>query len=103
MTKEKINYKDIIALGFKRQDENDSVFYDENGYDWFIVTKRISKSFYMNWDCETHFVELIREKKGDILNRIDLINLDAVKGMIDFFTKTNSKKGEDNNYIYQTS
>ena len=71
--KDGIRYKDVIDLGFKRQDTHDSVFFDDNGYVWFLVTKKLSKRRYLDWDCETHAVTLYKEDKDH--------NTDAVKTM----------------------
>ena len=38
-----VNYNDVISRGFKRENHSDKVFFDENGYEWFTVTKKLTK------------------------------------------------------------
>ena len=88
MEQSKVDYKDVIARGFKRSDESDGVFFDQNGYNWFIVTKDLTKRIFIDWDCETHFLTLIRaDKDGNIKGRIFLTGeLEELDRIIRFFT-----------------
>ena len=43
-----------ILYGFDREEHSDSIFFNQNGYDWFTVTKTLAKNLYIDWDCETH-------------------------------------------------
>ena len=54
-----VNYNDVISRAFKRENHSDKVFFDENGYEWFTVTKKLTKHIYIDWDCETHFLQLL--------------------------------------------
>ena len=84
-----VNYNDVISRGFKRENHSDKVFFDENGYEWFTVTKKLTKRIYIDWDCETHFLQLIRwnPKDGTIYGRIYLTGeLDELDRVIRFFT-----------------
>jgi hypothetical protein len=53
----KINYQAAIDLGFKRIDSPDQVWFDENGYDYFIVEKRIAPDGILYWNPKDHQVE----------------------------------------------
>ena len=96
-----ILYQQVIDLGFEREDQSDNTFFKQNGYDWFLVTKKLSKTLYLDWDCETHQVELIRwkPKDGDILNRRTLKTIEEIKDCIEFFTTENPKKKEVKAYF----
>jgi hypothetical protein len=99
-----ILYHEVIDLGFKREDQSDNIFFKENGYEWFLVTKKLSKGLYLDWDCETHRVELIRwvPKDGDILNRRTLVTVEEIKDCIEFFTTKQPKKKEVKAYFTAT-
>lgn len=86
MKQEKIDYQDVMDLGFKRQDEDDAVFFKQNGYDWFTVTKKLAKGIYLDWDSETKFVQLIRHKKGFIKAKYNVKDLAELKMIDSFFT-----------------
>jgi hypothetical protein len=79
----------MIDLGFKRKDQSDSLFVDQNGYEWLLVEMKLAKGFYLNWDSETHQVELVRwrPKNGDILGRLPIFSMDELKEIIEFFKK----------------
>jgi hypothetical protein len=99
-----ILYHEVIDLGFEREDCSDNNFYKQNGYDWFLVQKTLSKSLYLDWDCETHRVELIRwkPKDGSILNRRTLTTVESIKDCIEFFITEQPKKKEVKAYFTAT-
>jgi len=83
---EQINYSDVIELGFKRQDMDDQVFFNQNGYSWFLVTKKLTKGIVAEWDCEKKTVELVKyNKKSDVLGRLQITSLKDLIDLIDFF------------------
>jgi len=86
MKQDTIKYKDVIELGFKRKELDDDVFVSQHGYGWFIVTKKLSKTLYLDWDCADRTVTLIRNKKSNILSRLPIKNLDNLKDINSFFT-----------------
>ena len=93
MERQIITYKQCVDLGFKRTNENDSQWFNQYGYDWFLVEKYINKHLYFSWDCETRFVDLIRHNKEcDILGKIPVRNLQHLKELIHFFTNKENKK-----------
>lgn len=87
MTQQPIDYKDVIALGFLRQDEQDSVFFGQYGFKWFIVEIELTKSVKASWDCNSRLVELIRHKERSILGRMPIENLQHLKDMLSFYGK----------------
>lgn len=44
-------YKDLIDLGFKRDDclQNDSIWFDQHGYECFFLEKEIFKNTIIQW------------------------------------------------------
>lgn len=88
----KIYYKDVLELGFIRKDLNDDIFFNQYGFGWFIVTFKINKNLYLDWDCNTHEVTLIRNNKGDIMNKIIIEDLETLKKIISFYNEKNTKK-----------
>lgn len=70
----KINYKQVIALGFKRKEfGNDSVFFDQNGYEYFVAKQTILKTqgvkIVAYWHPETKEIELLYLKKENVISR----------------------------------
>jgi len=87
---EPIKYKDVIELGFKREEIHDSQYLDQFGYDYATVTKNITKSLYFDWDIETRYATLVRlknHKEGDIGNVLPITNLEHLKLLVKFFTE----------------
>jgi hypothetical protein len=86
---ERIQYHEIIALGFTEIKTNDSVYFQEFGFPYVIITKQLSKEIYLDWEKHTQFCELIRMDKpkvGSISKRYPVKNLAELKTIIDFFT-----------------
>ena len=71
-----IKYKDVINLGFKRIEANDTVFKDIYGYDYFIVyklIKTINKDRYetAEWNVTTQKVQVrIEDFDGNIISHV---------------------------------
>lgn len=69
-----IKYKETLDRGFKRKDlGNDSVWFDEFGYEWFITEKRLAKlgkgNITANWCPETKTIEVMRLIDGLVKSR----------------------------------
>ena len=86
MTQNEIDYKTVIDLDFKREDQTDSVFYNEYGFNWFIVTKKLTKRTYLDWDCNTRTVALKRiDKNHNIIGSLDIESFQKLENVINFF------------------
>jgi len=88
MKQEKINYDEIMALGFNEQVENDSVYEAQNGYPYSVITKDLTKRLSLDWEKETKLCSMIRvdKKKGhNIVAELPIMNLEHLKEIIDFF------------------
>ena len=64
-----IKYKETLDRGFKRKDlGNDSVWFNEFGYEWFITEKVLAElkkgNITANWCPETKTIEVMRLVDG---------------------------------------
>lgn len=92
MKQEKINYSEIMALGFTEEKHHDSVYEAKHGYSYCIITLQVSKKIYFDWEKETKLCKMVRlskPKTGDIGAELPIKNLDHLKEIINFFTKNN--------------
>lgn len=77
----KTKYKDLIKLGFKREEGIDNLFFEEHGFDYFFLTYE-KGSISFNWDSTT------REISMYINNRYYKdVELEEVKEIIDMLKK----------------
>jgi hypothetical protein len=92
MKQEKIKYSDIMNLGFKEVQCNDSVYEKEHGFPYCIITKKLTKVIYLDWQKDTKLCMMVRlynVKTGDIAAQLPIENLAHLNVVIDFFTKNN--------------
>lgn len=54
----KINYQAAIDLGFNRIDSPDPVWFEENGYEYFIVEKELGPNGTLYWKPKDHQIEI---------------------------------------------
>lgn len=81
-----IDYADVIDLGFERQNDHDSVFFDRYGFDYFLCTKELTSHIYIDWDVVTRTCTLIRHDEDlNILAQMPLRNNEEVIQMVNFF------------------
>lgn len=88
LTKGQFFYKDVMDLGFIRSDQEDNVFFNQNGYNYFICTKQLTKTIHLDWDSEDKTVRLIKtDKKGCHIRGTIMVNdMDQLKMYINFLT-----------------
>ena len=80
-------YKDIIDAGFKSEFVTDKNYFDQHGFEYEIITKKLSKRIYLDFQKETKTIELIRvNKEGWIQRRRKVHSLAEMKSIIEFFT-----------------
>lgn len=85
---EKINYSDIMDLGFTEEIIDDPVYFNEHGFEYSLITKKLTENIYLDWEKETKECSLIRidhPSKGNILGKMKLLGYDEVKRIIYFF------------------
>ncbi len=85
--KNKINYEDLLKLGFQREDIYDSVFYKQNGYTCFYFVCKVTKNMYFDWDVETKQVSLNFVKKEDILASIANCAIEDIESILRLFKR----------------
>jgi len=73
----KLNYTQVLDLGFKRIDVKDEIFFQQNGYHYFIVELKIGK-YSFEWDTRTHEINMF---KNNILiaNDIPVSTIEYIK------------------------
>jgi hypothetical protein len=87
---EEIWYKTVKNFGFKEKNIMDSAYFDQYGYPYKIISLKLSKTLYIDWDQTTRTCELIRQNKEcDILARMPIKDLAHLEEIIEFF------KGKD--------
>lgn len=89
MEQEKINYSEIMALGFTEDVQSDSVYEAEHGYKYCIITKQLTKKIYLDWEKDTKLCKMVRlskPKTGEIGAELPIKNLEHLKEMINFFS-----------------
>ncbi len=89
MKQEQIKYSDAIALGFEDEKDEDKVFFNEHGYQFFYMTKELTKKIYLDWNVETRICEMVRtdEKRGgSVMKRMPINDLKHLTEVVDFFT-----------------
>ena len=85
---EKIDYIDVIDLGFEEEIFDDCVFFNTYGFQYKIVTKQLTKKIYIDWYSVERTCKLVRvdsPKTGNIIAEMKLLNLEQVKQIIDFY------------------
>lgn len=84
---DEIAYGDIMDLGFEEEFIDDEIFFDQYGYRYSIVSKKLTKKLELDWDKQTRICKLLRmDSESNIRKSIKIKNLDDLKEIIDFFT-----------------
>ena len=82
-------YNELVKLGFERYDMNDRIAFDMYGFDDFFLFLKVSKDITFEWHWKNpEKVKMIRYKKHDIQNIIEIYTPERLDEMINFFTKT---------------
>lgn len=81
-----IKYSDVIRLGFKTQNVHDSVYFNEYGFEYEIITFKLNKYSYIDWAKESRKCEILKcDEEGTVLLRIDIPNLLELEKIIDIY------------------
>jgi hypothetical protein len=70
-------YDEVMSIGFKREEAEDDVFKDENGYPYFLVNFE-AQNFIIEWDVLSH--ELTLTVAHQLIGRI---TFDKAKAIIE--------------------
>lgn len=85
---EKFEYDVLLKKGFKREDCNDTVFFDLHGYNYFIFSKKLSESVYLDWDSVTQNVKIIKHNEShNILLNKKIESVEELDFIIELFKK----------------
>ena len=104
MQQQRVNYKDILALGFKETTcDSDSVYFDQHGFHYSIVCLKLAKKVFLYWNKATGFVELtVIGKDHAVIETIPIYDLKATKTVINSYSKRLKRKrfspGKDSVY-----
>jgi len=83
----KIPYHKIIALGFTEEVCHDSVYFNEFGFDYAIISFNLTKKIQILWAKETQFCKMQRyDKKENVLATLEIENLTTLENLINFYT-----------------
>ena len=52
---EQIKYHEIMSLGFKGDFCNNEVYFRENGFQYAIITLKLIKNIYIDWDKKHNY------------------------------------------------
>ena len=85
---EEIKYHEIMSLGFKEEFCYDEVYFRENGFQYAIITLKLTKNIYIDWDKRTQLAEMIRLDKDyvHIKKKMPIRDLLHLKEIVDFFS-----------------
>jgi hypothetical protein len=59
----KFEYQDLIENGFKRTNCEDSVWFLQYGFQYFILSKTLNEYAYFDWDIHTQRLAIIKHDK----------------------------------------
>lgn len=85
-----MTYREIMNLGFKEEFLSDSIFFDQHGFDYTIITKKMTKTIFLSWHKETKrawLVHIDSPKTGNIIGKIPVTSLQQMESIIKFFSK----------------
>lgn len=85
---EKIQYHEVMSLGFKEEFCHDEVYFRENGFQYTIITLRLTKNIYIDWDKRTQLAEIVRLDKDyvHIKKKMPIRDLLHLKEIVDFYS-----------------
>ena len=86
MKQERINYVEVINLGFTIKESENEAYFNKYGFKKRTITYQLPNCIYLDWDQLTGFCTLIRtDSYGSIIKKMPIINLDHLEDIYDFF------------------
>lgn len=85
---QKIHYRTIMDLGFKEEIQDDNVYEDEFGFEYSIITLKLTKKIYLDWCKDTQLCEIVRIDNNENMNikaERPIFNKEQLIEIIDFF------------------
>lgn len=89
MKQKEIDYSVLVELEFKvERDTNDKVFFNQHGYEWFIVSKKYMKGrICIDWDSTTRTCELRKiDKEGWVKSRMPILSEKMLRQVDEFLS-----------------
>lgn len=82
-----MNYQTLIDLGFKRIDCKDNVHFKIYGWDYFILTRKLTKNRELSFSpSEPDRVRLLKlDKQSNILLSLDIYDEGLLRNIIAIF------------------
>jgi hypothetical protein len=81
-----IKYIDVIRLGFKIEKANDNVYFNEYGFNYEIITFKLSENCEIDWAKESHKCEILKcDSEGNVLKKINIPNLEELQKIIEIY------------------
>ena len=88
MKQEKIDYCEIMALGFTEEKQYDSCYFNTYGFEYAIIEKKLTDKIYLDWEKESRTCKLIRidsQEDCNIMAEKSIKDLKHLKEIINFF------------------
>jgi hypothetical protein len=83
-----MDYDKIMALGFKEEIAEDKVYERKFGYSYSIITKKLTKDIYLEYQKDTRDCKMVRvDKKGNIKAVLTLDSIKEVEILVAFYGK----------------
>lgn len=85
---EKIDYNEVMKLGFKETFYDDAVYFKQNGFKYSIVELKLTKKIYLDWSKESKLCTMLRidnNRDCTILAEKPIRNLKHLKETVNFF------------------
>ena len=95
----KFDYKQIVDLGFQREDYHDAIHKETYGWHPFFMTLDLSDGISLDWDCETREIQMLRcDKESSILGRMKIKSEEMLIDILKFFGKIKTEEKPNIDY-----
>jgi hypothetical protein len=83
----KFKYREVINMGFEIIYCKDRVYFDQYGYDYYIITKELNRAIYLEWAKETQKMNIVRiDKDSNIKAKEPIVSHEQLEFILRFFT-----------------
>ena len=83
-----MRYQELVDLGMERYEMNDIVFFEEYGYNSFLLKKELG-DFYFEWGPEnSSFVKLYKTEGHKLKGCVKIYELEVVEMLIKLHSST---------------
>ncbi len=85
--KDEFPYDYMVSLGFKKIELSDSIFENQYGHTCFLLTKKLTSTISINWDCRSHVVTMYREYDPNNPKIIVIETQKELEKYLEFFSR----------------